>query len=110
MGRPILERVSIMAVGTFAEPKPTEKDPMAALTAHGVAETLELREQLQQFKNKPVDCAFGALPHRLLGVAGESLILLTGDERTGLAEVPIAFHPFGIGEVEPVRRVEKHDM
>lgn len=109
MGRPSLGLVSIVTVGSFIEPnRPVEGNPLAALTSNGVAETLEARERIRQF-GRPVDCAFAACPHRLLGVVGEMLILLTGDERTGLAEVPFACHPLGIEEVAPVARVERYE-
>lgn len=101
-----VKTVTFVTVASFQK-GPAEGSPMAVLTKSGVTETLELREQLEKIKNvEPVDCAFVALPQWLSGVTGEMLITLTGDERTGYAEVPRMDHHLSIEEISGVERIE----
>lgn len=107
MGQLALETVTCVTVASYTEPRgPVEGSPMTVLSKLGVGETLRLRDELGALKGDPIDAAFGALPQRMIGVAGEMIIMLTGDERTGLAEVPFMNHPLSLGEVDGVRKVE----
>lgn len=107
MGQLVLKMVTCVTVASYTEPRgPVEESPMTVLSKSGVGETLRLRDELEVLKSDPIDAAFGALPQRMIGVAGEMIIMLTGDERTGLAEVPFMNHPLSLGEVDGVRKIE----
>lgn len=107
MGQLVLQTVTCVTVGSYDELHgPVKGSPMATLSGSGVGEILQLREDIQALKGHPIDAAFGALPQRMIGVAGEMLIILTCDERTGLAEVPFMNHPLSLSEVQGVRSVE----
>lgn len=107
MGELALETVTCVTVGSYYEPRPSGWSPLPVLTKVGAGETLKIREEISELKsNVPIDAAFSALPLPMVGVAAEMIILLTGDERTGLAEVPYQNHPLSLLEVDGVRRVE----
>lgn len=112
MGKLVLETVTCVTVASYHEPRPSEGSPLAALTKTGVNETHKAREEIGTLMNEgelsvePIDAVFAALPLPMVGVAVEMAILLTGDERTGFAELPFQNHALLLDEVDGARKVE----